>query len=187
MNETTPTYQRLPGVGRGIARRTRLWLGPDHLLQVTGSGVSEEYQRFYFRDIQAFVVGKTDRGKIWNLVWGVSALIMGLWALGAGSSFGVTTLSVLTGCCLLALAINIALGSTARCELITAVHREEIPSLRRWNRAGRVLSELKPLIEAEQGSLRPDMMPQAQSASRPDPDENRGSTPPRTGTPTESQ
>src|SRR4029078_13353826 len=50
-----------------------LWLGKDHLLCIDTNGYTENYKRFYFRDIQAFVIRKTDRYKWWGIVTGVMA------------------------------------------------------------------------------------------------------------------
>ena len=33
-----------------------LWQGKDHLLSIDSSGYTEEYKRFYYRDIQAIII-----------------------------------------------------------------------------------------------------------------------------------
>src|SRR5258706_15869107 len=66
MAEAEKTYVRLPGIGRGMIGIARLWLGHDHLLAVHSTGYSEDYKRFYFRDIQAIITRKTELGKIVN-------------------------------------------------------------------------------------------------------------------------
>src|SRR5580698_2302749 len=50
--------------------RSALWLGGDHLLLVETSGFTENYKRFYFRDIQAITVQETRRGQVWNFIRG---------------------------------------------------------------------------------------------------------------------
>lgn len=47
--------------------KNTLWAGPDHLLLVMSTGVSETYRRFYYRDIRYIVAGKTGRGKGINI------------------------------------------------------------------------------------------------------------------------
>src|SRR5438477_3941842 len=66
-------YRRLPGREAGLLSYSRLWLGPDHLLLARTTFFSEEYKRFYFRDIQAFVIRKTNRHRIWG--WILSVLV----------------------------------------------------------------------------------------------------------------
>src|SRR5213082_404842 len=51
-----------------------LWLGKDHLLCIDTSGYTENYKRFYFRDIQALLIRKTGRRKWWGLVFAVLAV-----------------------------------------------------------------------------------------------------------------
>ena len=58
-----------------------LWLGDDHLLAVQSTGYSEEYTRFYLKDIQAIVSRRTISGTVWNAFFGfvvVMSLIGGL-------------------------------------------------------------------------------------------------------------
>ena len=52
-------YKRIGGRGsrrRQFFTRNTLWLGADHLLQGEHTGYTEEYKRFYFRDIQGITV-----------------------------------------------------------------------------------------------------------------------------------
>jgi len=54
-------YQKLPGHRRGFLRGSSLWLAPDHLLLVKSLRFREEYQRFYFRDIQSIGIADGPR------------------------------------------------------------------------------------------------------------------------------
>ena len=60
MSTAPNRYQKLPGRGVGFTGYSRLFVGPDHLLLVWSTGYSEHYRRFFFRDIQAFLVARTD-------------------------------------------------------------------------------------------------------------------------------
>jgi hypothetical protein len=51
-----------------VRSHTSLWLGADHLLFVNSTGYTETYKRFYFRDIQTFVVQNTQRATVVNIV-----------------------------------------------------------------------------------------------------------------------
>jgi len=162
-------YQRLTrartraGFAVVSAARSSLWLGTDHLLCVVSTGYSENYKRFYFRDIQAIVIQKTERRKVWNwalgtptviclAVWGFNLLLSrGSIGLGANLMGTIGTLAFA-----LPLAINNALGPTTIGYLRTAVQTEELPSLSRLRRVRRVLARLRPLITQAQGQLAPE-------------------------------
>jgi len=85
MARTEKEYRKLPG--RGFRKRSllevsrmlcTLWLGKDHLLLVDSlGGYSEDYKRFYYRDIQALIIRKTTGGRTANLVLaGFAALFL---------------------------------------------------------------------------------------------------------------
>src|SRR5687768_16639659 len=66
-------YKRIGGRGtrrRQFFTRNTLWVGSDHLLQVEHTGYTEEYKRFYFRDIQAITVQKDNRFLYWSVALG---------------------------------------------------------------------------------------------------------------------
>jgi hypothetical protein len=156
-------YQRLPG--RGIrrqgaaglvsARRSRLWLGRDHLLLVESQWYTQEYKRFYFRDIQSIIIRRTNTGRIISLTLMIFAFI---WLFGVIAAtdgwriFWIILLSIFG----FFLSLNTLLGPTSVCHLRTAVQTEELPSVNRLRRARRVLGRLRPLITEAQGPLPPE-------------------------------
>jgi hypothetical protein len=150
-------YRRLPGRGvrrQGIATaaRARLWLGRDHLLSVAAQWFSEDYKRFYFRDIQAIIIRKTNVGRNINAVLGILAcltLILAAITSDAASVFWW----IITGAFAAFLLGNALMGPTCVCHLQTAVQTEELPTLRRLGRVRKVLARLRPLIAAAQGEL----------------------------------
>lgn len=162
-DEPPVQYARLPGSGvsrKGasfitVARVScRLWLGDDHLLQVEASGgYSETYKRFYFRDIQAICLQASKSWLVANIVLGGLTGLFALWWLSAEGEAGKISLGIITGVLLLLLILNLVRGSSCTCYLKTAVHLEELPSLRRRRNAEKVLARLKPLIESAQGGL----------------------------------
>ncbi len=164
MPEAAPVkYARLPGSGMSrsgssffaISRSTcRLWLGDDHLLQVeSAGGYSENYKRFYFQDIQAVYMQKTRTWLVYNVILGLITSLFLVFTLMVKDIGGVIALGIGTGLFGFFLVVNLALGPTCACHLKTAVHREELPSLRRRRNAQKVLARLKPLIEAAQGGV----------------------------------
>lgn len=150
MSALPTNYVKLPGVGHQIGSYTRLYRGADHLLQVSSVTFSENYKRFYFRDIQAFIIVRTND---WLVVIGLllmlALLLTGL-AVGVGDSVG----SIVSGgfaALLLVLALIVGLrGPSCRCHVRTAVQTEKLPSLNRLRRAEKILAELAPLIAAAQ-------------------------------------
>jgi hypothetical protein len=152
-------YRRLPG--RGLRRtgvftlsRTycRLWLGADHLLSIDSTGYSEDYRRFYFPDIQAITVRKTSRGRNWNVAFGTLAVACALAGLPMGP-IGAGIFWTLSGLLLLFLLINALRGPTCICHLQTAVQRDVWPSLGRLKVAGKVLAQIRPVVEQIQGTV----------------------------------
>jgi len=156
-------YQRLPGRGRKrggffalTPTRASLWAGREHLLYVFSTGYTEEYKRFYYRDIQAIVTRKTNRGSAWNFLSALSLFLFALLALTRTTTTVAIIFWILSGLSLLVLIGNLLLGPTCICHLQTAVSREELPSLSRERNAMKAVTLLKPLIEGAQGMLTPE-------------------------------
>jgi hypothetical protein len=153
-------YIKLPGASTiGIAAYSKLYLAKDHLLLVLTTGFAEDYKRFYFKDIQAITIRKTEVGKILNLI------CISLTVLGAiptmfffGKDFGTSIFwSCFAAVFLLALVINSFLGATCVSTIKTAVQNEKLSSLGRLPRARKVLASLQPLIaQAQGGELTPE-------------------------------
>ena len=72
-------YRRLPGRKKGIIGIYTLWQGPDHLLTIDSKRFSEDYKRFYYKDIQAIITRKTIHGKIQNLFLGIFYGLFKFW------------------------------------------------------------------------------------------------------------
>ena len=132
-----------------------LWLGKDHLLSIDSSGYTESYKRFYFRDIQAFLIRKTERQKWSGLIL---AVLTGLFFFPAALSEGGVRIifGSIAGFFLLIFLVNLALGPACACQLRTAVQLEDLPSMVRLRRARKILDRLRPLITAAQGEIQPE-------------------------------
>ncbi len=147
-------YRRLTRARARFTGRTSLWLGKDHLLCIDSNGYTESYKRFYFRDIQAIMVRKTDRWKYYSLVLGVLTGLFALFALlGRSEVVALAVLGTIAGLFALALVLTLAGGTTCVCHLRTAVHTEELHSLDRFRKARRTLERLRPVISAAQGGI----------------------------------
>ena len=166
---TAKEYTRLPGQGTrfdgvrfvaGSTKRCRLWLGKDHLLAVERSWFSEDYRRYYFRDIQAIIVRKTAARRNWNLVLGTIAGLFAFfgclaWYSSADFASSVAFWSIAVFFAIF-LAANTAMGPRCVAHLKTAVQTDPLPSLRHLRNANRVLALLKPRIIKAQGALSPE-------------------------------
>lgn len=149
-----PTYQRLT---RSI--RSNLWLGSDHLLLVVQDGYVEHYKRFYFRDIQAFIVHQTSLRTVWNgiLAAPLAICLIGLMlSLSSGGDVSRIVWAVFTAVFLLPLVVNNILGAGCACQLRTAVKVQHVSSLRRVRQTQMVFERIRPLIAAAQGRLNPE-------------------------------
>ena len=152
MPENSIRYRRLPGTGKSAVHYIRLYEGPDHLLQITTSGYHETYKRFYYRDIQAVVLRKTDRWWLWGLILGVPGVLAVLIGLLLGGGGGI--LLGLVGTILFFVAgLGFAGGPSCEGFIRTAVQTERLLSVGRLRRARKILARLQPLIAAAQGPL----------------------------------
>ena len=114
--------------------RSSLWLGRDHVLCVDSTGYTERYRRFYFRDIQAVVLRKTQHGAVWALAFGSLAGLFTLFAVILKDPVWPYVLGTLAGLSALGLLLQLAEGPTCVCHLGTAVQSEELPALNRLRR-----------------------------------------------------
>jgi hypothetical protein len=149
-------YTRLPGKKRGFFRRCTLWLGQDHILAVESNHFTESYKRFYFRDLQALMIRKSDSFKTRIILLGILAGVCAASLIAAITwhSRGFTGFSalVLLGL-IIALAVHLIKGSTCVCHLKMPLAVHELPSLCRMKYARRVLARITPLVQNFQGSL----------------------------------
>ena len=159
----TQKYKRLTrerssgGIGIVTVSRSSLWLGEDHLLLADSIGYSENYKRFFFRDIQAITIRKTKTRLVWNIVLGALLALSGLiiWTSASawrdiGTTIAVSIVLAIFGIPLL---LNNLFGPTCACEIRTAVQTESLPSLNRVPKTKKVMNRIRPLIIAAQGQL----------------------------------
>ena len=162
---SNPDYKRLTYGRRQRKRdligipgsRAALWLASDHILQVRSSLVSEDYRRFYFKDIQAFVIRSTNRRKYLNITFVIAlVLLLMLFSLLYEGNSLVGFVAIFTLIFGLPLLVNVLLGPTCDVSIRTAVQEEALPSLCRVRRARRVIDRIRPQIHTEQGNLTAD-------------------------------
>ena len=152
MAEAPIKYRKLRGRGATLTHYVKLYLGPDHLLQIFSTGFTETYKRFYFRDIQAITIRKTIAGKVVNGVLGGIAFMFAVLALLTSATAAII-LGSIAAFFAVVLGVNVLMGATCACHLRTAVQHEKLPSLRRLGEARRALGRLQPHILAVQGGI----------------------------------
>jgi hypothetical protein len=147
-NEKRKTYRRLPGLRWG-ASRSILRLADDHLLLCDyRTGFIERYKRFYFKDIEAFIVRRTAVWPIALTSWGACALCFLI--ISWGNKWN-PFLIVVSGICGLGVLLELIRGPSCRTEIRTAVQTDRLRMLKRIRKTERALQALVPLIEAVQG------------------------------------
>lgn len=140
-------YKRIRGTGRNIAGYNQLWMGEDHLLSLSIRVVAEEYKRFFYKDIQAFIIKPTYSGAIQITL---CLLIAFLCAIGILAADFYWLLLILIPFLLYAAYVGFQRG-TCKCWVKTATRCEELPSLNYKRRALKTIEKLRPIIEQAQG------------------------------------
>jgi hypothetical protein len=149
---TRSPYKKLAGRGLTWGGPSRVWLGEDHVLLVLTRGYVEAYRRFFFKDIQGFVVRQTQIGKIWNAVWAACVAFFGFLAL-ALNDVGTIIMLCLAAPFAVGLLINVLLGPTCSFHIRTAVQTERLPAVSRVRSAQNFIEGIEPLITAAQGEI----------------------------------
>ena len=127
-------------------------------------GYTENYKRFYFRDIQAITFVATKRRLVLNWIFGVPTVILLVLLLASrpysDSNLGEIIFYAFMGLVFgVPLLVNNLLGTSCACYLRTAVQMEKLSSVSRLPRARKVLNRIRPLIAAGQGQLAPEEIP----------------------------
>jgi low affinity Fe/Cu permease len=128
-------------------------MGADHLLLVDRMGFTESYKRFYFRDIQAVIIRKTNTATVGNCIMGLLALLFAAWALTVVNMTGRITLWAICGCFGYFTLMNLLRGSTCVTHIKTAVQTELLPQWNRLPRARRGLKRIRPALLQAQGEV----------------------------------
>jgi hypothetical protein len=154
MSAVAQQYRKLGGVGIQAASYTRLYLGNDHILQVSAAGFNERYKRFYFRDVQAFIVMSNSWWLVEMIV--LACLSLGSFAIALGNSDEPAIFGVFVGIGAVFAAFfiwSVVRGQSCRTYVRTAVQMETLPSLNRLRKARQVIASLQPLVETSQAAL----------------------------------
>ena len=164
MAEKPKAYERVSRSRFFLNGIGSLWLGKDHLLQVTNTFAVEEYRRWYLREIQSFVLRRTSGRMIWNIVLGVIALLFFVIAgaaifaaIEASAGDDRVMLSIIGGLaaflglalCIVAL-INTAMGPSCTVFIQTPHGLDRLRSPGRLSSFEKLAVRLQPVIESAQ-------------------------------------
>lgn len=156
MTRTEIYYRKLPGKKRKFIGRDTAWMGPDHLLIVESSGISETYKRLYFKDIQAVSILKTPYAFIANSI--LFALMVILTASGlylySTEMYPVSIFMwIVAGVMFVYFISNAPQGASCECWLFTRVQKEKLRSVHTVRSLKKAMKLLIPAIEKSQGRL----------------------------------
>jgi hypothetical protein len=156
------TYERLSRPATSFGSYRSLWLAADHLLLVTSTGYSEDYQRLQFSDIRGFFVIPSDRRLYWHMPWVICALFSALFmvnTLYSGSLNPPVISGTILGLSVVFFVWNQLMGPTCSTFVITGVQTAPLPSLVRLRKTRKVLARIEPLIAAAQSAIAPPPLP----------------------------
>lgn len=149
-------YRKVRSSRHGFISSSRLYLGKDHLLAIEANLFAEKYYRFYFSDIQALVVRRTDRGAIWSIILAFASLLMTTCSIGSippgqwTPTPGYFTLALIA---IVLTVVNISKGPSCTTHIQTSVTVQKIGALHRLKKTQGILPDLRSHIRRNQGSL----------------------------------
>ncbi len=149
-------YKKFSGKKRNFIGIDRIWIGPDHLLIVESTGISERYKRFFFKDIQAIRLLKT-KTTIAKIIYIATLFLvvgfLGAWAWNS-SAQEVAVFPIIACLVLLYYLIRLFIqGPSCECWIYSSVQKEKIKPVTKVKTGKKLLGLLVPKIEALQGPL----------------------------------
>ncbi|MBU1171785.1 MAG: hypothetical protein KKD44_19705 [Proteobacteria bacterium] len=156
MEKKDKKYKRLPGKKRKTFGSDTLWEGPDHLLLIESSGMSETYRRFYYKDIKSILIAKTKENFYKTFL--VLGLFLGFTVLGLvfwidDQNPASVFFFIFSPIFLFYFLVCLAGGPSCACWIVTAVRKEKLSPSNRLRPTLKMMARLKPCIEAVQGQL----------------------------------
>ena len=129
-----------------------LWLGPDHLLAVKSRWVTENYKRFYYRDIQAIIIRGIEHWKTISIILGSISTVFFLLMLVQDGGWAIF-FGVIFGLFLIVFLYYLIWGANCESYIKTAVQIERLPAIYRLRTSSRAMNILLPWIDDAQGRL----------------------------------
>lgn len=158
MVKTNISYKKFPSVRRKLFGNDRLWVGPDHLLLVQSTGFSETYKRFFFKDIQAFNILKSNKTQLKNIIFILITVLCGAIATyNIGWDINIDGMSIFLAALFLITVIittrSLIRGTACTCWIYTSVQKEKLNPISTVKISDKFLDMIIPLIESKQGSI----------------------------------
>ena len=144
------SYRKLRG--SAFFSSNKLFTGSDHLLSSNSNFFSEEYLRFYYRDIQALITRKTITGKVLSICY-LAIVVLSLIPVFLLSGGWAVFFSIVAAIFFILLMVNLVKGPTSICHIQTPVQTVRLLALKRIKSTEKAVSQLKTLIEGSQGLL----------------------------------
>src|SRR5215470_639079 len=140
-------FRKISRVG-SLMGTTRWYLSEDCLLSRKGN-YTVEYRRFYLRDLESIVVWP-DRMWLLRIIPGAlfGALSVPLWLW-----VNYTSGAIFAGIGLASVALELALGPTAKSRIRTTGASVDLPLVRRTRRARRILAKIDVVVRIAKGGL----------------------------------
>jgi|SRR5215467_987645 len=140
-------FRKISRVG-SLMGTTRWYLSEDCLLACKGN-YTVEYRRFYLRDLESIVVWP-DRMWLLRIIPGAlfGALSIPLWLW-----VNVTSGGIFAGLGLAGVALELALGPTAKSRIRTTGASVDLPLVRRTRRARRILAKIDAAVRLAKGAV----------------------------------
>ncbi len=156
MTPQATDYKKFSGKKRNFIGTDRIWIGPDHLLIVESTGISERYKRFFFKDIQAIrlIQTKNTMGK-YILLPALFLVVgfLGVWAWRS-SAQELAFFPAIAFLGLIYYLIRMFIkGPYCECWVYSSVQKEKIKPVTTLKTGTKLLDILVPKIEEMQGTL----------------------------------
>ena len=143
-----------------IGKKSRLLLVDDHILQCNTIAGSEEYRRFFFKDLKSITVFRTIASKINNIIMSILALIFTLLIIVIyffASRDALEVVGVILGVIVLIdiiiLVINIIKGPSSKTIITTLNSQDTLVLSGRFYKTKKVIDSLREYIVKEQGEF----------------------------------
>ncbi len=149
-------YKPLPGTRRYLLKKKySLWQGDDHILFVNTGNIQETYKRFYFKDIQIFLLEKRfiRASHILMLIIAFFFLFLGILIRFTFGAWETKTFFIFGFFLLFLCALDWFRDELCDCYVQTAVQKVKLPSLSRKRKAIKAIEKLTPHIEFAQKEI----------------------------------
>jgi hypothetical protein len=137
-------FRKISRVG-GLMGGTKWYLSQDCLLAAKQIMYTVEYRRFYLRDLEYVVVWPSRRW-LWRLI--VPAAVLAAIGVSFWVWVNLTAGEVFGGIALAWLAVELALGPTAKSSIRTTGVTVDLPLVGRTRRAGKLLAKIDAAVRA---------------------------------------